>query len=463
MLNRQATFQANQVLRRISSQVSTSTSFQSFQQTRTYAAKVASFSRKSEKSKRETTPSKKAGSIYSFQYNAAYSKYHQKAQGLSEGVGSQILDTADIFGTEPFDATKSTVYKYSEPAAKALTCLGSFKPFQRNELFRNKATLIRESSSAEIFNIIKKNSEQSSQSNRYCITGAKGVGKTTALAQAHAFAVEQGQVVIHISQALTLVDGSGPAILAKSSGKSESSTPVFNQPLHVKKLLKKIAGANANVLSNINTSKAYVYKIAGTSEQFKIAKGASLLKMITDGRKNGPICEVFNDFFAELSQQTTTPVLFTIDDFNVFSHHQYSLNRDTDNNPIYHGNLLIPKTFLDYFSGEKSFAKGTIIASLSSYKDGYTIPHGLNEAEPYAYAKPNDYDPVLANKMRNNGGVKKLEIKPFTFNETATVLNYYDNAKILHEPLTESFVQEKYFLSGNGNPLSLIQSCSGNF
>lgn len=467
MLTRQTALQTNQVLRQAI--LRSSLSAQPLQQTRSYAAKVASFSRKSEKVKRETTPSRKAGSIHPFRHTAAYSRWNKDGiPAITEGsVGSKILDTTEIFAGKnvgaALDSTKATVYQYSSPAIKALTHLGSFKPVQRNELFKNKATLIRDSTSVQLFDILQKGSAESSKSNRYCITGAKGVGKSTALAQAHAFAVEQGHVVIHISRALNLINGSGPAVLAKTPKNAPASTtPVFNQPAHAKTLMTKIAKANASVLSSLTTSKPLSYDLPG-SKQLKFAQGTPLYNLLRVDSRLNRNCEVLADFFAELSAQSEVPVLFTCDDFNVFSHHQYSANRDTENKPIYHGDLLIPKLFLDYFSGEKVFQKGAVIASLSSYKNGYTIPHGLNEAAPNAYAKPEDYDPVLAGKLRNNGGVKKLEVKPFTFGETKTMLEYYDNASILHEPVTEAFVQEKYLLSGNGNALGLIKSCVGAF
>lgn len=148
-----------------------------------------------------------------------------------------------------------------------------------------------------------------------------------------------------------------------------------------------------------------------------------------------------------------------MDDFNALSHHSYAVNRDVDNNPIYHGELQLPKIFLDFFSGERTFQNGVIMTGLSSYKNGYTIPHGLGQGKPYAYAKSSDYDPTLAGKMRANGGVKAINIEPLTLEETEALLKYYSSGKVIHQPVDESFVQQKYFLSGNGNPLALLKSC----
>lgn len=456
---------ANQALRQVLRSTTSTATCSPFLQTRAYAnksnTKPVGFAKKSEKFKRDaTTPNKRAGSIHPFAHTAAYSKHHTRAETIAEGTGSQILDTVTLFSADQIAPENATVFKYSKKANTGLTRLGSYKRDQKNELFKERSTLIRGSSSTEMFNIIKAASASSSTSNRFFITGARGVGKSTALAQAHAFAIEQDYVVIHISRPHDLVAGTSDVALSRASkDPKNTNAPVFNQPMYVQKLMRKIAKANEEILSSIQLSKDYTFETSGSHRQIQFSKSTSLYDMLIQGRTHMEKCEIFTVFLQELASQSNVPVLFTIDDFQVFVKHPYAVNRDVDNKPIYHGNLQVPKLFLDFFSGAQSFKKGAVIASVSNYTDGYTLTHGLNEAEPYPYAKPSEYDPVLASKLRDNGGVKKIEIKPLTLSETSELLSFYENAKILHEPVTEEYIQEKYFLSGNGNPTALLKSC----
>lgn len=349
-----------------------------------------------------------------------------------------------------------SVYKFSENASKSLTIFGSFKPTQRHELFKDHATLIRNDTSAALFDAIESGISGSSQSNRICITGAKGVGKSSALAQAQAFAVEKGYVVIPVSRAFDLLSGNFDTAVNKRNKTSN----IFLQPMYVKKLLKTIASGNKEVLNTIKISKNYTFGDASTRSELKFNAGESTLyDLIKRSNKEGHSEDVyiFDAFIDELSTQTIAPVLFTLDELNFFSYQPFALNRDINNNPIYHGNLQIPNTFLKFFSGERTFQKGAIISSLSgAYGVSETLEVGLGHKDtPKNYAKKTEYDEVLASKLK---GVKSIEVKHLTYEETAALLEYYKNGQVFSDELSEQFIQQKYFLSGNGNAQALIKS-----
>lgn len=438
------------------------------QQSKSYATKL-SFSRKSsndDKIKRKTPKKVKGGSIYSFAHTAAFSKLHKNAPPLSTQLpGTEIFDIQSVFPSDSLTPANPTIYQYSSKAVKSLYHLGSFKPDQKNELFKEKATLIRDTSSSQVLNIIRSGESTPSSQNRFVITGDKGVGKSTALAQAHAIAIEKGYIVLHVPYARDLLSGSYDTALAKKSRlpeiEGDEYTRVFNQPMYVKKLMRKFAKANEELLTSLSPSKEYVFEASRSFKQITFTPtDSTLYSMLKLGRVHIEKCEIFNAVLEELALQTKVPILFTMDDFNVFSHLQFAVNRDVNNNPIYHGELQIPRIFLDFISGSRTFKNGAILAALSSYKNGYTIPHGLGQAEPYPYAKFNDYDPILAGKLLANGGVKTLEVTPFSLDETEKVLQYYSNGQVFFQSITPSLIQQKYFLSGNGNPLALIKSCT---
>lgn len=410
-------------------------------------------------------PPKQGGGTSIYPFEETVSIFRGKMQNipqLSEELpGTQTLSVETAFPAK--GSPVSTVYRYSDYATRALLYLDSLKGPQKHRLFKNPASLIREESSSNIYNLLKTGSSSPSKFNRICITGEKGVGKSTALNQAHALALEQNYVVIHISRPLKFILGYYDAILAPRSTLSSSSR-VFNQPMYVQRLMQKVAQANKAVLETIAPSKDYVFENVNASKSVKFTPtNSTLYTMLRSGKTHPEKCEIFNAVIEELANNPSVPVLLTMDDFNVFSHYPYSLNRDVQNKRIYHGELQVPKIFLDFFSGERTFKNGVVMAALSSYKDGYTIPHGLGLSEPDPYAKFKDYDPILAGKMRANGGVKPLEIKPFSFNETATLIQYYKNGGFISDEVTDSLIQQKYFLSGNGNPLGLFRTCFEQF
>lgn len=452
------------------------------------SSQKSSFSRKgasAASSKKKTTPKKtKGSSIYSFAHTAAYSNYQKNAPELSEelpgthlldgtkplqaavevaegeGEGKEIESAAALAATAPAEAQ---VLRYSSDTAKALTYFGSFKLTQRNELFKDRATLVRPSSTGALFEIIKKGTSSSSKTNRFCITGAKGVGKSTALAQAQALALENGYVVIPVPQAHELVSGEFDAVInkkkQKESGSSAAST-IFQQPMYVKRWMERIAKGNKELLSTIKISQDYSFETPGSQKKLKFTKGEHTIYSLLTNRSHSERCDIVEIVITELANQSDVPVLFTLDEFNVFAAKNYARNRDVDNKPIYHGQLQVPNTFLQFFSGEREFKNGAVIAALAAYKNGETIPVGLGlkaQAEPYSRA--NEYDHVLASKLLANGGVKPLDVSPFTLEETKTILSYYSNGGVISEPVSDSLVQQKYFLSGNGNPQALLKSC----
>ena len=425
------------------------------------SSQKSSFSRKNAgaASKTKNTPKKtKGSSIHSFAHTASYSNYQKNAPELSEELpGTKLLDGQNPFAGVPEGEISSQVLKYSAESAKALTHFGSFKPGQRHELFKERATLVRASSTAAIFDILKTGTKSSSKLNRYCITGSKGVGKSTALAQAQALAIENGYVVIPVPQCLDLVSGEFDAVV----NKKQKDSGVFQQPMYVRRWMERIAKGNKELLNSIKISQDYTFETPGSQKKLKFVKGESSIYNMLSNRSHSERCDIVDAAITELATQTDAPVLFTMDEINVFAAHQYARNRNTENKPIYHGNLQVPKTFLQFFSGEREFKNGAIIAALAPYYKGsqtVTVGLGLQEkADPYA--RPEEFDPVLANKFLANGGVKPLDIAPFTLEETQTVLSYYSNGGVFSEPVSESLVQQKYFLSGNGNPKALLKSC----
>lgn len=387
------------------------------------------------------TPKDTGGSIQNFKRTAAHSKFAASAPAIPDDApGGQTLTLDPPPG--------GVIGQYPIKVAKALARLGSYKRNQRNELFKEHTTFIREATSIPMFEIIEQGMEMPSRENRHCIMGDPGVGKSTLLAQAHAFALAKGYVVIPIPLPSLLLSGELDAVFDHRTG-------LFSQPMYAKRWVRRIVRSNSSMLKTMKVQLDHS-KGSGT---YQPHRAPSLENLLTFCRAAIPRKDAFviaGEIIQELVHQDKVPILFTMDDVNVLSNKLYAENRDTDNNKIYHGDLQMIKYFLDFLSGQRSFKKGAILTAVSgNHGLNDTIPVGLKLGEPIAYTKKEEYDPVLASKF---SGVKPFNVSRLSIQEAATTLDYFHKAKIIQQ-CDETTVQEKYFMSGNGNPRELLRSC----
>jgi small subunit ribosomal protein S29 len=389
------------------------------------------------------TPKTTSGSIQNFRRTAAHSKFSKLAPEVpADGPGSQILSENAV--------TAATLYQYPVNVRKSLSIFGSFKRDQNHELFKERTTMIRESTSLPVLQIIEEGLASQSKNNRYCLIGERGVGKSTALAQAQALALLKGYVVIPIPNAELLVSGKSDALFNQKYN-------YFAQPMYVRSWMERIAKGNKQVLETIGLSQDF--KQGSASFQAHTAKAVkSLYNFLLEGRRRRDAFVIMDEFLEELTIQSQAPVLFTLDDINVFADRVYSANRNADNRPIYHGDLQVPKYFLQFMSGNRSFKNGAIIASTSGkFKINDTITAGLGLSQPVAYSKINVYDHQLASRFK---GVKPLNVECYNLEETKAALDFFSNAKVIGSQVDDRLVEEKYLVSGNGNPRELLRSCA---
>ncbi|ANB13048.1 mitochondrial 37S ribosomal protein RSM23 [Sugiyamaella lignohabitans] len=387
------------------------------------------------------TPKKTGGSIQNFVKTAAHSKLAKLAPEIPTGEpGSKIMTANNI---EP-----ATLYQYPMRVRQQLSTLGSFKRDQKNELFKERTTLVREAYSLPILDLIKNGTTTDSSQNRICLLGDRGVGKSSLIAQAQAFALLRDYVVISVPNPEVLVSGKNDALYNPSHG-------FFAQPMYVREWMKKIAKANKAVLKSIPVTRDLT-KGSGAFQAHTAKAATSLYSFLLEGRRRRDAFVVMDEFFEELSSQTKAPVLFTLDDVNVFTDRVFSANRDTDNTPIYHGKLQVPKYFLDFLSGARKFQSGVILTSTSGkFRSNDTITSGLGLQQPLAYSHIERYDNELASKFT---GVKPLEVQRYTLEETKVALQFLSTSKVINNEVTDDYVNEQYIVSGNGNPRDLLRS-----
>lgn len=123
----------------------------------------------------------------------------------------------------------------------------SFKPNQFNELFSNPTTLIRPIEDSKILKFYNSSLSNPSKNNRLILTGGKGVGKSTILSHFQALSVSNPSILLPISNADLLVDGS-------NDFKLNSETNLYDQPMFTKKFLKKFKNLNLDRSEFNNTT-----------------------------------------------------------------------------------------------------------------------------------------------------------------------------------------------------------------
>lgn len=351
------------------------------------------------------------------------------------------------------ESKANEVVKYSDLQYKRLVHVGAFKKDQFHELFSKPITLVRDET-IELRDFIEKANTSSSKENRICFIGESGIGKSTLLAQSQAL-ISQDSIILPISYAFRLVDGSNDFWY-------DPQLKTYTQPMYLKKFFSKIEYANESVLSKIKLSKEYSIENAVKGRQpIKFTTSNNLLQVVKtklSPRQRGIAFELLLD---ELSIQKEFPVFLTVDNFGSLPAAPLTKYRNVENKPIYIEELQITKKIFELTSGEKSFNKGGIILSTSSDDlPSLTLDAGLGLVEADPYAKSLKFNTKLSSKLT---GVKALKVDKLSKENVSSLVEKLIEAKVfrvdeLNSNTKENLTNQKYILSGNGNPLELLKS-----
>ncbi|SCU80772.1 LAME_0B04500g1_1 [Lachancea meyersii CBS 8951] len=391
-----------------------------------------------------------AGSLYKpWQQTVATANFNKNA----------IPAETEVF--KPLDISKNLdqVVAFSNAQYKSLYTNGSFKQNQFNELFPCPVSLIRRSTTMGLFDLLK----NSPGTAKYVLTGEPGVGKSTLLAQVHALACDSKALTINISHPELFLNGTNDFFHDGSS---------YVQPMYLKRLLTKILKANdRSLLSSVSLKNSYKFanadpKDAASKKFIQLNATQStlldLLSVKTTPRNRG---EVFRAFITEISHQDKLPVFFCVDNFSRILSEPETAYKSTDNKNIHVLELQLGKTVMDIVSGNISFANKSscvIMATSGSDDTNKTLPVGLQKLPHDPYVSKKHYDHELST-MLIKGGLQEFPVEKLTKAEVRNLIDFYIKSEIVLSKDTEGqnieqLVDEKYFLSGNGNPKELLRS-----
>jgi small subunit ribosomal protein S29 len=435
------------------------------------AATRKSFNKKNSYDKSKNR--KGSGNDKSFQDTILTKNYKKSALKVDE----QLINDLPIIDSTNKDLIKNTFVKYPESIISKLHVAGSFKPHQYNELYSQPLTLFRENEDTKLLEIIDKSVESSTLDNRFLINGQSGIGKSTILSHFQTFALSKNNndaILFPISNADLLVNGS-------NDFKLNPETKKYDQPMYTKSFLKKFKNLNADSLSKIplsneiipitNLYKKSTHTVNGTLLDFVnyILKASSI---------EGNTTFAFTTILEQLSKQDKLPVYLTIDNFSAFIQYGITKYRDTENRRIYFQNFTVADLLLQYVSGEKTFQKGAImIATHGNHRlqnnGTLDVISGIKPLDDFAYAKQRDFDYQLANRLLQNNGLQNFNVSKFNLDECKSLVNHLFKFNLIHNEydlqnqllsanestVVEKIAAQKYFISGNGNPKLIMDSC----
>ena len=93
-------------------------------------------------------------------------------------------------GKKKVNDLKDKVVKYSDAAESSLTQLDTFKKYQHHEMFSKPVSMVSDNT-MNLENTFMSKLEQETKTNRMCLVGEKGVGKSLLVAQAPALALSK--------------------------------------------------------------------------------------------------------------------------------------------------------------------------------------------------------------------------------------------------------------------------------
>ncbi|GAV54550.1 hypothetical protein ZYGR_0AN00180 [Zygosaccharomyces rouxii] len=364
------------------------------------------------------------------------------------------------FKSDEMQSLLNKVTFYSGQQYRSLYHLGAFKKNQFNELFSKPVSLVREESTQKLIALI-----QNSSNKKFVLTGEPGVGKSVLLAQTQAFAADSGHILVNFSQPDLFLNGRNDFFY-------DVNLKQYVQPMYLKSLLRKILKSNnENLLRSITLKSDYKYsnadpKDAAVKKFITFTKGKNtlfdLLTVKTHARNRG---NLFRALLNELVQQSQVPVFFSVDNFSRMLTESYSAYKDVHNKNIPLLDLQVGKTIMDVVSGDIKFANdqsSVVLAISGADRTNRTLPVGLNKLPADPYLKKEHLDTDFA-AMLQKGKVQEFEVPKLSKEEVKQLVEFYLKSELflnkdIQSKSVEKLVDEKYFLSGNGNSRELLKS-----
>ncbi|KAJ5757668.1 uncharacterized protein N7511_006362 [Penicillium nucicola] len=345
-----------------------------------------------------------------------------------------------------------------------LRAVQAFKPKQGWSLFRRPGTVLRRDT-LEMGRLVEKiSAEGKGQVVKKIITGTKGSGKTVHLLQAMTMGFLKDWAVITVPDARELV--SGDTAYAAIEGTNPTQ---YVQPGAASAILTRIVAANSELLSSL--------KISQQHPEFKSLTPKSSLEELAQLGFNDPAVSwaVFQALWKELTAtapaagfekgfKSRPPMLVAVDGLAHWM--TDSAYRDVDYKPIHAHDLIFVNHFLSLLKEGDSLKNGGILLYATSSSNNpnpkdFNIAldqlqarqTGIKPSSP-EYPQPAAYtvtDPrVLDMFSKVQSSVELQTLTGLTREEARGFMEYFARSGLLRESVNDTWVSEKWSLSGGG-------------
>ncbi|KAI0306051.1 mitochondrial ribosomal death-associated protein 3-domain-containing protein [Multifurca ochricompacta] len=287
-------------------------------------------------------------------------------------------------------------------------------------------------------------SQESSQKNRFVLSGSVGSGKSFLLIQGVEYAASAGWLVMYIPRAINLVNSSTPYSY-------DLRTQTYLQPLFAQRTLQRFRTVNENTLSSLVAEE----KI-DLHDGLSLSQGTPLISLIDVGIKDQTFAPtVLAALLEALGKQTKVPVLLAVDDFQaLFTKTAY---KTPHFQTIRAWHLSMPRLIIDYASGRKTFARGAVVGALSLSDKTYGLSQELRHAlglQPWL--QPSSYLKVAPEITAFTKGIQILKVpEKLNVNEAASLFEVWNKNKSFHTPGSDEVFLAKYTESA-GNPRDFV-------
>ncbi|KAF8493178.1 mitochondrial ribosomal death-associated protein 3-domain-containing protein [Russula emetica] len=359
---------------------------------------------------------------------------------------SQRLDELDLPSFSAEDLTERSLgnaLAFPLPENDAIRVFGMPRNVLLDFRILSKAASVVRDVTIKLVDQLQAASQESSQRNRFVLTGPTGCGKSFLLIQGVEYAASAGWIVMYIPRAINLVNSS-------TAYSYDLRTQTYLQPVFAQQTLERFRCVNEHALNSFVAEDKI--ELGGSS----LPQGTPLLKLIDVGLKDRASAPgVLSAVLEALGKQTRVPVLLAIDDFQaLFTRTAY---KTPHFQKIRAWHLSMPRLLLEYTSGQKSFARGAVVGALSLSDKTYGLSQELRHAlglQPWL--RPSPYLKVAPEITAFTKGIQLVNVpEKLNVNEAASLFEVWNKNKSFHIPGNDEHFMAKYTESG-GNPRDFV-------
>lgn len=266
-------------------------------------------------------------------------------------------------------ASTNQVFAFNDRTLAAFKAFGLPQELEKEFANQPKPRALVRKQTLEVLDALDK-SKEGNKGTRLMLDGARGSGKSVLMAQAVAYALDDGWVVISVPRAVNLINSSTEFTYS-------AQHKAYVQPEATKTLLEAVLKVNGASLKQIKTSESV------TMDGGKLEEGTTLEALIKRAVEDttSPTSRqtLLEAVFKTLANQTEKPVLVAVDDAQ--SLFRTTLYRDPDFIRLESFELGLPRSLLSLLTAPSyALQRGAFLSAFSTTHTEFPTPPELSIA-----------------------------------------------------------------------------------